>query len=343
MDKLRPKHFFWKIYGTICIPLGFYYMPQLLYLLTEKAVSILLNPGEGAGVALAIPGVRIPGSPIYIPLFYGIAAIGILALVHEMAHGIIGKSEGIKINNSGFGFFLIFPLFFVEPDEKSLIKASKLSRLRMMSAGSGTNIIVSFLLLSLLSVTLLPFFVENTVVTGIEVTGVMNDFPAQQANITEGMLITGIDGIKIENLTRFNELLTTTYSPGDELIINTDSGNFSVKTTNNPSNESLPYLGIFLNQLSDYSVQAKTVYGEPLLAFLRIIYDLLIWVGFLNLSIGIMNLLPIWGLDGSKMLYDLLSYVMSEKRAKTITSFISSFCIGLLIINIAPVFIGLFY
>jgi len=341
MDKLKPKSVIWKIFGTLCIPLGFYFMPQLIYMLGEKAFDILLNPGETAGVALAIPGIRIPGSPIYIPLFYGIAAIGVLALVHEMAHGIIAKSEGIKLKSSGFGMLLIFPLFFVEPDQKSVTKASKLSRLRMTSAGAGANITLSFIIFMLLTATLSPFFINNTVTKGIELTSIVEGFPANLANMTSGSVITGANNIEVQNLTAFSEIVIT-HSPGDELILNTDQGDYNIITVANPNNETLPYLGVFLENVIEYSEEAKTVYGETFLGLVRILYDLLLWIAFLNISIGIMNLLPIWGLDGSRMIYDLLSYLMSTKKAKTITSIISSICIGLLLINIAPVFLGLF-
>lgn len=341
MDKLRPKSYIWKVFSTICIPLGFYFMPQLVYLLADKAINILLNPGETAGVALAIPGVRIPGSPIYIPLFYGIISIAVLALVHEMAHGIIGKGEGISLKSSGFGMFLIFPLFFVEPDQESMKKTSRLSRLRMLSAGPGSNVILSFILLTLLSTTFMPFFTNNTVIEGVRITSLVPDYPAAKANITQGEIITGVNSERINNLTHFSSTLQN-FSPGDELVINTKSNNYSLVATSNPNNESLAYIGVFLRDEVNYSARAKAVYGEFFLGLLRIIYDLLLWIGFLNLSVGVMNLLPIWGLDGSRMLYDLLTYVMSDKKARAVTSFLSSLCIGLLIINIAPVFINLF-
>jgi len=341
MDKLRPNNIFWKIFGTFCIPLGFYYMPQLIYLLGQKAIEIILNPASSAGVALAIPGVRIPGSPIYIPLLYGVVSIGVLAFVHEMAHGIIGKSEGIKIKSSGFGMFLIFPLFFVEPDEKSLVKASKLSRLRMLSAGAGANISLSFILFLIASFTFVPFFIDNTVYKGLSVNSLVEDYPAIQANITTNTVITGINGFETLNLTGFTKVMRT-IEPGTVITLNTNQGDFELTTVTNPQNDSLSYLGVFLDEVIEFSDKAKINYGETILWLIRVIYDLLLWIGFLNLSIGVMNLLPIWGLDGSKMLYDLLSYVVKEKHARTIVSIASSLSIGLLIVNIAPVFINLF-
>ncbi|MFA5405952.1 MAG: site-2 protease family protein [Candidatus Nanoarchaeia archaeon] len=341
MDFLKPRNFFWKIYSTICIPIGFYFMPQLVYMLGVKAFEILTSPGAGAGVAVVIPGLRIPGSPIYIPIFQGIIAICVMIIVHEMAHGIISKSEGITVKNAGFGMFLVFPLFFVEPDEKKLVKSSKLSRLRMISAGAGTNIILAFVVLGLLTVTMIPFMSDNSVYAGLTITGTIEGYPAAAANMANDLVITGINGVETLNLTDFNTALMS-YSPGEGIVINTDGGDYAIITANNPSNDSLPYVGVYLENNVDFSAEAKLFYGESVLAIISFVYETLLWVAFLNLSIGIMNLLPIWGLDGSKMLYDLLSYVMKERRAQTIVSIISSICIGLLVINIAPFFIGLF-
>ncbi len=342
MDKLNPSSPFWKVYSSICIPVSFYFIPQLVYALGAKAWGILNDFNSSAGVAPAIPGVHIPGSPIYIPLFYGIISIGILAFVHEMGHGIISKSEKIKLKSSGFGFFLFFPLFFVEPDEKSLSKASRLSRLRMISAGAGTNVILAFSLFLIIGLVFIPFFSNNVVYEGLRITGVMNDFPANKVNLTEGTIITGVNGVESLNLSSFSELINK-HSPGESIIINTDKGDFNITTVSNPSNSSLPYIGVYLNEVTNYSVEAKALYGDFILSVIMIIYELISWIAFLNFSIGIMNLLPIWGLDGAKMLYDFLGYFVKEKYARSITSFISSLSLGLLIINIVPFFIKLFF
>ncbi len=341
MDKLKPQKRFWKIYSTICIPLCFYFMPQLVYMLGLNACGVITTPEASAGVALAIPGVRIPGSPIYIPLFYGVISIGILALVHEMGHGIIGKSEGIKIKSSGFGMFLIFPLFFVEPDEKSIMKSSKLSRLRMVAAGAGTNIILAFIVLSLTSYLLLPFMESISEYKGLKITSTIEGYPVSNANISTGTIITGINGLSTLNMTDFNVIIKE-YQPNQTITLNTDKGNYTIVTASNPNNETMPYVGVFLENVIDYKNSSKETYGQVILVIISTLYELLIWIGFLNFSIGIMNLLPIWGLDGSNMLFNLLSYVTKEKNAKAIALLVSSASLGILVINIAPLFIKLF-
>ena len=339
MDALHPHNFLWKIYSTICIPVGFYFMPTLIYSLSVKAWGIMTNGDNSAGVVPAIPGVHIPGSPIYIPLFYGIISIAILAFVHEMAHGIISKSEGIKLKSSGFGLFLIFPLFFVEPEEKSLAKASKLSRIRMISAGAGTNIILAIFLMLIISVTILPFLQSTIEEKGVRVSGLIRGYPAINF-IKKDTIIMGINNISTPNITAFGEVLNS-YLPGENVTLNTNKGEIKIMLAHNPNNSSLPYLGVYLHNEVKYSKEAIRKYGI-ILPFTRVIYELFSWIALLNFSIGIMNLLPIWGLDGSKMLYELLGYLMKEKYAKGVTSFVSAFSLSVLLINLFPFFIHLF-
>jgi membrane-associated protease RseP (regulator of RpoE activity) len=188
---------------------------------------------------------------------------------------------------------------------------------------------------------MVPFMSDNSVYQGLTVTGTIAGYPAEAANIPSGLLITGVNGVTTLNLTDFNAALIN-IQPGSELTLNTDQGNYTIITAVNPANESMPYIGVYLENNIDFSVETKAFYGETILAVISFIYEMLLWIAFLNLSIGIMNLLPVWGLDGSKMLYDLLSYAVKERYARTIVSIVSSACLALLIINIAPFFIGLF-
>jgi len=339
MDKLSKAGRLWKVYSTICIPIGFYYMVIVFYSLLQNAINIIITPSAGAGVAPLIPGVQIPGSPIYVPLFYGLIAIGVLAFIHEFAHGVIARTEGIRVKNTGFGLALIFPFFFVEPNEKDVNESSKLSRLRFTSAGASSNILLSMGLL-LLSLTLLPFIESNVELTGIQIAGVYPNYPAENAGIMTGEIIRSIDGKTVINLTMFSELLKE-YNPSDTIILTTDNNTYSITLAKNPNNELMPYIGVSLKQLTEFSAYSKQVYGS-LLDFLLIVYELLTWIALLNFFVGIINLLPMWFLDGGKMLYDLLSYFIPKKYVNKITAVIFNTSLILLIINIMPFFTNLF-
>ncbi len=341
MDKLNPHHWLWHVYSTILLFIDFGFMPIVINSLFNQAINIISNPQSTAGVALVIPGVKIPGSPIFIPLLYGVISIAVLAFVHEMAHGIIGKSEGIKIKSAGFGMLLIFPLFFVEPENKSLLKSKTLSRMRMIGAGAGTNIILAFILMTIYGLTIIPFLESNSVSTGVEVTSIIDGFPASNSGLTEGEVIKAINNYSVNNLTTFINVINK-FKPGDNITIITNNATHLTTLTNNPKNNSLPYLGVYVIDKIEFSAQAINNYGYIKLSIIRSLLELLYWIAFLNLSIGVMNLLPINGLDGYKLLQDLISLITTKKKALIISNIISIICIALLIINLSPIVIKLF-
>ena len=64
-------------------------------------------------VSLVVPGVEVPGSPIFIPLLAGLIAIATVLIVHEFSHGILSRVEKININSIGLLLFAIIPGAFV--------------------------------------------------------------------------------------------------------------------------------------------------------------------------------------------------------------------------------------
>ncbi len=74
------------------------------------------------------------------PLGYGLIALVTVIVVHEFAHGILARAEGIRIKSIGVLLLAIIPGAFVEPDEEEVKKANRLSKLRIYAAGSIFNI-----------------------------------------------------------------------------------------------------------------------------------------------------------------------------------------------------------
>ena len=77
---------------------------------------------------------------------YWIIAIFIVAVVHEMSHGIFAKFHGVRIKSTGFAFMTWFPLLFgafVEQDDKQMLKKGKLAQMSILSAGVFANIITA--------------------------------------------------------------------------------------------------------------------------------------------------------------------------------------------------------
>jgi len=332
MKKLARFRLFWKIFSTIAIPVAVYWalkVGQMLFLNAQGIISGV----SGAGVGFVVPGVKIPGSPIYIPFWQGIISIAVLAIVHEFAHGIVAAMEGLKIKSTGFGFFLIFPLAFVELDEEEMKEMPRLSRLRIAASGAFANISLWLIISTLLSIFAAPFLNSVTVYDGVNITKVTEGLPADLAGL-EGGIIYKIDNTNITTLQDF-ALALSKHSPGDVLTLHTSEGIFNITTIKNPRNPDLPYLGITVKQESHISKEAYSHYGNFGLNLRLWFIDLFKWIAMLNFLVGIMNFLPIWILDGGLITFDLLSYVIkNQKFLVIVVNLIFSFYLSLLIFNI---------
>jgi len=93
----------------------------------------------------------------YLPPFYfiyWIVIIAIVAISHEISHGIFAVNKDVKIKTTGFGFFPYFlPIFlaaFVELDEKEMEKKKIFPQMAILSAGTFANVIVGILFLLIL-------------------------------------------------------------------------------------------------------------------------------------------------------------------------------------------------
>ncbi len=146
-----------KILSYVSIIMGFFLMITMVYLFGKILWIYLFSPEIVK--AIKIPPIMplIPYLPkvfnlSFLPPFYfiyWIVIIAIIAIPHELAHGIYSAYSKVKIKNTGFGFFPYFlPVFlaaFVEPDEKQMIKKSKFNQMAILSAGTFANILTAIL------------------------------------------------------------------------------------------------------------------------------------------------------------------------------------------------------
>ena len=323
---------FWKGFGNLAIYVGFAGIFAVLFLLAYKALEIFMNPSPTAGVALAIPGIRIPGSPIFIPFWYGIIALIVVLLVHEGSHGLVAKAHGLKLKSAGVGLLAFLPLAFVEPDEDQLKKAPLKTKLSVFGAGPLANLATALIII-LLSAVLAPISTMAFQPNGLTMVGVVNGFPAQEAGITAGDEILGVNGIQTLSIKDFSNVMDE-IKPGEEVQLMTSQGNILTKTTEDPKNKSRAYLGISFTQ--DYKIKDNVYkkFGKTpwLLIYLLKLFN---WIFVLNLGIGIINLLPLGPIDGGRMVDEVLKEKMkNKKRAKKIFKTISYISLFLLLINL---------
>lgn len=145
---------------------------------------------------------------------YFIIILGVIAISHEMAHGIFMRRYGIRIKSTGFAFFPwflpIFPAAFVEQDEQSMNKAGNFEQMAVLSAGTFANVIVAILFFIVLWV----FFVSAFTAGGIS----FDAYATSQIALTD---ITSVNGVSIN---------TSSYQ---DLIKNMDDGLNEIKAKEN--------------------------------------------------------------------------------------------------------------
>ncbi|HLC60808.1 MAG TPA: site-2 protease family protein [Candidatus Nanoarchaeia archaeon] len=103
MDSLSKKFRRTTIYlGYFGIFIGFLGMIAISYGLISNIFAFFTKPGAATGVGLVLP---IKGKGIfYVPFFYWIISIFVIAVVHEFSHGWIARAHNIKVKSSGFAF-----------------------------------------------------------------------------------------------------------------------------------------------------------------------------------------------------------------------------------------------
>ncbi|MBW2968421.1 hypothetical protein KY362_08125, partial [Candidatus Woesearchaeota archaeon] len=101
MDRIGRKHAeLIKFIGYIGIGAGYLGLFFIVGFLIKSMIDIFRVPDAQAAVSVILPGVHVPGSPLYIPLISGWIALFIVILVHESSHGIVARAHGLKIKSS---------------------------------------------------------------------------------------------------------------------------------------------------------------------------------------------------------------------------------------------------
>lgn len=319
---------FWKLSMNLGIPVAVFFMIYVLYAIIMASAMIFQTPQ----VVPILPGVDYAGNPFFLPLGYGLIGLITVIVIHEFAHGILARAEGVKIKSIGVLLFTIIPGAFVEPDEEEVKKVSRLSKLRIYAAGSVFNIAFAGITLAIF-IALSTFFIPGSFTSdGILVTSVVPGSPSEGI-LKEGMVIYNINGQDIKNINDYNAFRNKTKI-GDVLNIQTNQGSYQVKLAPNPNNSTMGYAGF---RGSNHLVVNKAVsdkYGETVPWFLYYISELMYWVSLLNLAIGTINLLPMKPLDGGLMFEELLGYKLSKEKVKPIVNTLSYVLIAILVVNI---------
>jgi len=303
---------FWRWSMNIGIPLAILGMIFMVY--TTIMSLIYLFQAPVAPAALLLPGVDIPGSPVFIPIVSGMIALVLLMVVHEFGHGILARVDGVGIKSIGVILATILPGAFVELDEEDVEKAKKSTKLRIYAAGSIFNIalaVIAFITVLILSSSFIPYAFQED---GIKITSVTPGGPSEGI-LKEGMIVSSINGFTINNRTNYLDVMVNKTKPGDKLTYVTNMGTYTITSTGQPNNASISYPGTRSETRLVVKPEVSRVYGEILPWFLYNLADVGYWVFALNLMVGLFNLLPIKPLDGGIIFEEILGYKLPERFA----------------------------
>jgi membrane-associated protease RseP (regulator of RpoE activity) len=321
-----------RIVSYFGIVIGFLGIALIAFTLVNNIYKSLIAPEAVPGVALVLP-IQVKGV-FFVPFFYWIISIFVLAIVHELSHGVVARLHKIRVKFSGFAFIgvllPIIPAAFVEPDEKQLRKKPAKQQLAVFAAGSFANIVFGFIVLALF-ILVAPVTVSSFVKpNGVVVTGFAEGFPAADSGLSTGDVITAVDNTPIKHLDNFTAYLQT-KKPGDNVIVATKNASYPIALAANPEDKSKGYLGVFVTQNTELKQAAKQYSFVPAAIFW--VLGLMYWVYVLNIGIGLFNLVPIAPLDGGRM----VQLVMKEKfklRGEKAAQLISALFIFLVAFNL---------
>lgn len=313
---------------------GLFGIPALLLIaFIQHSYDIILGQTNIPGVSPLLPstkggeiGVSFPGIDIFIPWWYALIAITVTVVAHELAHGILARVHKIGMKSTGLITLGILPIgAFVEPDEKELEKRHSIQKMQIFAMGSFSNFLVG-VIASILILAIVPLSGPLVKSDGMLIMNVTKGYPAEGV-LKPGMVVYEINGKSARTAELFMNV-TSSLKPGDEISLLTNEGEFRLKTTNDPENESRAFIGIVYIQ--NFSLIAKIII---------FIIIALSWTAFFNINIALVNLLPIAPFDGWRMIKEIMqTFDISEETAKNLIYGILAFTVLLFLINTLPLF-----
>ncbi|MBI2674893.1 MAG: site-2 protease family protein [Candidatus Aenigmarchaeota archaeon] len=180
---------FFRHVGNLGVIMGFSASILMIVMLVKMTFKSLAEPSTGA-IGLLLPSLSSSPSSspglIFVPFWYWIIIIALLAFVHEGMHGIIAARERIRIKSLGWGLLAVIPLAFVEPDEKEMRKKKHIQQLRVFAAGSLANFALAAIAILILS-SFSGLYMQDG--------AAFITYPASEINVSS---VKSIDGIPID-------------------------------------------------------------------------------------------------------------------------------------------------
>jgi membrane-associated protease RseP (regulator of RpoE activity) len=347
---------FWSAASDVGITLAVIAMGVIVGLLVfGAAVSTRLTPAQAPSPleAVALPGIN----PI-IPLGYGIVALVVGIVLHELSHGVVARSQKIGVKSLGVLVCVVPVGAFVEQDDADMMAASRRRRDRVAAAGVFANFLLAIVFFAALSGLVSSSVQPNA--SGVGIAYVEPNTPAANLTLASGDIITEFNGTATPTVASFESEVDLTH-PHQVVPIAfyAASNGTTVRTTiplaTNPSNSTRGYLGVAVFGLTPAQLKQTLVWplsssagpvtgavdwlilpfatlepvASPTSSFFHLAgpfahaspdafwigANLLYWLAWMNLLLGLSNALPLVPLDGGLLFRDFAASVAARLRS----------------------------
>jgi membrane-associated protease RseP (regulator of RpoE activity) len=327
-----------SIFSNVSVVAGAAMMVFAVWFLVNNLINYFHANEQFSEVTLLIPGVTIRSVP---NLVYFLLAAPIVLVIHEVAHGIVARLEKIKVKSGGFAIIIALIAGFVEPDEEEFNRARRISKIRVIAAGSTSNMLFSFIIVGLLlfnpsfgnilealSPTVRGLFYNDPI--GVPIVSVIEGSGAEKAGIKAGDIIVGINDTQIRTP---QDLAKVKLTPGEQVNVKVlrdgELINLQVTIGRAEDDPNRGLIGI-VRDMFPY-MPPKVNFWIP---WPQEVFMFLLWLWMLSFFIGIFNMLPMLPLDGEKYISSLVENKVSDGKFKVIRIGVNVFGFSLLIANI---------
>jgi membrane-associated protease RseP (regulator of RpoE activity) len=326
ISAMSPKA--WRTIWNLGIVVGVGSIAYIFYELILNLLNLFFRSEQAVSIQPIVP---LPGLFVSFETFpYLVLALSIVVASHELSHGIASLADHVPLKSAGLFFAHVVMGGFVEPDEEKLNQAKNATKLRIFAAGSSTNIILGIFCIILLSnfpATIAPFY--NVVASGVQIGSVPDNLPAYSSGLKAGDVVTSINATLISGIADLRSFMSK-VSPGQVIVIGTQTSSYVVKTGVDQSNASRALIGISgLTDLIVYDPKLPFLSSE----FPNILLHAEYWLSVVLVSVALINMLPMYPFDGDKFLDTALN-VLGIRKTKGIRSALNGTAYALLILNV---------
>jgi Zn-dependent protease len=326
-DRLANHRKAVNIFASLGVASGIFLTAYAIWFFLDNLLKLFSAPTQFQAVTLVIPFVTIQTSQL---LVYFFASIPIILVVHEFSHAVVARYEGISLKSGGIALFAVLIAGFVEPDEKEFKAAKPRQRIRVLAAGSWSNVLLAALVGALLIFQpMFALWIPTPFrsafygpASGVAITGFYSAGGLQLAGVSVNDAITSVNGITVHDLGELNGVTLPVNTTIEVQVLSKGvSRTIDVATIPNPNNESRGALGFY----------GATYYppyiNVPIMP--SYLYSFLLWLSYFSAVVGAFNMLPMVPFDGEGYVSSVLERFLPTGAFKYARYSVNAFAFAL--------------